>query len=74
MDSKEKIELLRELVKDWGNEKINSFSAMIALSIIVNPKEQSKESAEWAMKAFTEYTDKQKKEKFSEWNEVNYED
>ena len=42
--------LIRELVKDWANGEINSNAAMIALSMIVNPKKPSMEATEWAIK------------------------
>jgi len=42
--------ILKKLVKDWKIGKLTDFSAMTALSIIVDPQEPSKEAMEWAKK------------------------
>jgi hypothetical protein len=48
MDSERKFKLIKKLIKDHKVSKINSFAAMIALELIVDPKKPSKECKEWA--------------------------
>lgn len=51
ISDKRKLELVKELLKDHKEQKINSFASMIALQLIVDPKKPSKECREWAEKA-----------------------
>lgn len=46
--------MIKELVKDWQNEKISSFAAMVALSAIVFPTEVDESAIEWARKIIAE--------------------
>jgi hypothetical protein len=48
ISDKRKLELVKELLKDHKEQKINSFASMIALQLIVDPKKPSKECTEWA--------------------------
>ncbi len=48
MDSERKIKLIKQLIRDHKVGRINSFAAMIALELIVDPKKPSKECKEWA--------------------------
>lgn len=48
-DKKEK--MIKELIKDHALHKLSSFAAMVALQLIVDPKEPSEECREWAENA-----------------------
>ena len=48
ISNERKIELIKELLKDHYEQKLSSFAAMIALQLIVDPKEPSKDCMEWA--------------------------
>ena len=54
ISDKRKLELVKEAIKDCRRGKLNEFSAMIAISLIVDPKEPSKECSEWARKVIAE--------------------
>ena len=49
--NKRKLELIKELIKDHGEQKISSFASMVALQLIVDPKKPSKKCKEWAENA-----------------------
>jgi len=47
-DKIDKMEILRELVSDWRKGVINDFSAMIVVSILVDPKLPDELDIKWA--------------------------
>lgn len=51
---KRKLELVKEAIHDWRYGDLTAFSAMIAISTIVDPRKPSKECAEWARKVIAE--------------------
>ena len=50
-----KLELVKEALNDLKYGKLTTLSAIIAISLIVNPKEPSKECTEWAKNAAEEH-------------------
>lgn len=55
ISNERKIELIKELLKDHRRNKIGSLASMIALGLIVDPKEPSKECMEWVKKVAEDY-------------------
>ena len=58
MTSDKKLELIKELVRDHKRNRISSLAAMIALGLIVDPKEPSKECMELAKQAAKDFIDR----------------
>jgi hypothetical protein len=48
---KQKLELIEEAIADWKDGKLQDFSALVAINIIVNNAPPSKEVIEWAIKS-----------------------
>jgi len=51
---KRKLELVKEALDDLKCGKLTDLSAIIAISMIVDPKKPSKECSEWARKVIAE--------------------
>ena len=49
VDDKDKLKLIKEAVKDWQEERLTKYSAMLIVSMIVAPKsELTREDVEYA--------------------------
>ena len=55
MENQDKIILAKECIKDWQAEKLSSFSAMVAMAIIIDPQPVSEAGMRWAEKVLLEY-------------------